>query len=48
MMEGALLLATILQPYHVAVLPTHPVEVEMTGTIRPKWGLKAVLKQRPR
>lgn len=43
MMEAVLLLATLLQHYHVAVLPEHEVEIEMTGTIRPKGGLNSVL-----
>lgn len=45
--EGVLL-ATILQHYHVSVLPTHPVEIEVTGTIRPRFGLKATLTVRNR
>lgn len=48
MMESVLLLATLLQKYHVALLPEHPVEIEMTGTIRPKHGLQAMLTAQAR
>ncbi len=48
MMESVLLLATLLQHYHVALLPEHPVEIEMTGTIRPKFGLQATLTAQSR
>ncbi len=47
MMESVLVLVTLVQQYHVSVLPTPPVEIEMTGTIRPKSGLKATLIKRP-
>jgi cytochrome P450 len=40
MMEAVLLLATLLQQYHVAVLPECPVEIELAGTMRPK-GIRA-------
>ncbi len=43
MMEAVLLLATFLQHYHVSILPDHPVERELAGTLRPKNGLKAKL-----
>lgn len=46
MMESVLLLATLVQRYHVSLLPNHPVEIEMTGTIRPKFGLKATITSR--
>lgn len=41
MMEGVLLLATMVQHYRVALVPNHPVEIGVAGTIRPKFGLKA-------
>lgn len=43
MMEGVLLLATILQQFRVAVLPDHPIEIGVAGTIRPKFGLRSSL-----
>jgi cytochrome P450 len=46
MMEGVLLLATMLQHAHVEVLPEHPVEIGLAGTLRPKHGLKAKLTRR--
>jgi cytochrome P450 len=45
MMEGVLLLATLLQHYHVSVLPEHPVEIELAGTLRPKFGLQATFSR---
>lgn len=48
MMEAVLLLATLLQRYHVAVLPEHKVEIELSGTLRPKNGLQATLTERTR
>lgn len=46
LMESALLLATLLQHYHIEVLPTHPVEMEVLGTLRPKFGLMAAFTER--
>jgi cytochrome P450 len=46
MMESVLLLATLLQHFHVAALPDHPVEREVAGTLRPKDGLKATVTKR--
>jgi cytochrome P450 len=43
MMEAVLLLATLLQHRHIAVLPTHKVEMELMATLRPKGGLWAAL-----
>jgi cytochrome P450 len=48
MMEAVLLLATLIQRYHVRVLPEHPVQIELAGTLRPKFGLQAALTQRSR
>jgi cytochrome P450 len=47
MMEGVLLLATMVQQYRVALLPNHPVEIGVAGTIRPKHGVKATVTERP-
>jgi cytochrome P450 len=46
MMEAVLLLATLLQRHHIAVLPDHPVEMELAGTLRPKAGLQAAISAR--
>ena len=46
MMESVLILATLLQQYHIAVLPDHPVEIEVVGTLRPKHGLQALCTAR--
>ena len=46
MMESVLLLATLLQHAHVAVQLDRPVELEVAGTLRPKFGLKAVITTR--
>lgn len=47
MVEGVVLLATILQRCQVAVKPDHRVEVGMKGTIYPKGGLPATVTPRP-
>ncbi len=41
MMESTLILAAVLQHYHIEVLPEHPIEIEIVGTIRPKFGLQS-------
>lgn len=46
MMEAVLILATLLQSYHVAVQPGASAEVELAGTLRPKHGLQATLSER--
>jgi cytochrome P450 len=46
MMEAVLLLATILQKHHIAVVPDYPVEMELSGTLRPKFGLQATVTAR--
>lgn len=43
MMESVLLVATLLQRYHIALQPGQKVEKEITGTLRPKGGMKARL-----
>lgn len=48
MMEAVLLLAALLQQYHIAVLPEPPVEIELVGTMRPKGSLRAWLTLRTR
>ncbi len=46
MMESVLLLATILQKYHVAVAPDQQIGFELAGTLRPKYGVHVTLKER--
>jgi len=46
MMESVLILAALLQRYHIEVLPEHPVEIELLGTLRPKFGLQASFTER--
>jgi cytochrome P450 len=46
MMEAVLLIATMLQHYHVALVPDHPVDYELTGTMRPKGALQATFTAR--
>ncbi|MBZ0297817.1 MAG: cytochrome P450 [Anaerolineae bacterium] len=48
MMEGVLLLATLLQHDHVSILPEYPVEIGLAGTLRPKSGLQATFIGRDR
>ena len=46
MMEAVLLLATLLQEHHVSVLREQPVEMELAGTMRPKFGLQVTVTER--
>jgi cytochrome P450 len=46
MMEAVLLLATLLQRFHIEVLPTRALEIELMGTLRPKSGLQATFTAR--
>ena len=46
MMEAVLILATIAQQFRIAVLPGHPVEIELMGTLRPKYGLRSRVSER--
>lgn len=46
MMEATLLLATIAQRYKFALVPDHPVELFPSVTLRPRHGIKAVLRRR--
>ncbi|MBX3086585.1 MAG: cytochrome P450 [Anaerolineae bacterium] len=46
MMEAVLLMATMLQQYHIEMLPSHPVEYALTGTLRPKFGVQVKFTQR--
>ena len=46
LIEGPLVLATILQRYGVELVSDHPVEPDATFTLRPKHGLKVILQPR--
>lgn len=48
MMEGVLLLATLLQHYRISVVADRAPEIELAGTLRPKSGLQARFTQRSR
>ena len=44
MMEAVLLLATIAQSFQLQLDPTHVVEPQASVTLRPKTGIRVVLK----
>lgn len=46
MMEAQLITATIAQRYLLRLLPGHPVEPEVSLTLRPKYGLPMTLQER--
>lgn len=46
MMESVLILATLIQEHHISILPQQSVEIELSGTLRPKMGLQAAITQR--
>jgi cytochrome P450 len=46
LMEGPLVLASVLQKFRVELVPGHPVVPDATFTLRPKDGVKAVLRPR--
>lgn len=46
MMESVLVLASLVQRFRVDVLPSHSVEIDLAGTMRPKHGLMAALTAR--
>jgi cytochrome P450 len=46
MMEGPLILATVLQRFRIELVPDHPVVPDPTFTLRPKYGLKVILHRR--
>jgi cytochrome P450 len=46
MTEAALVLATLGQRYRLALVPDHPVALWPTVTLRPKYGIRAVLERR--
>jgi cytochrome P450 len=46
LMEGTLVLAAVLQKFRVELVPGHPVVYDTPFTLRPKHGVKAVLRPR--
>ncbi len=46
MMEGMLLLAMIQQNYHLEMIAGHPVELLASVTLRPKHGIRMIVKNR--
>jgi cytochrome P450 len=46
MMEAVLLLVTIVQKFHLKLVPSHPVVPWPSITLRPKHGIKVVLVER--
>jgi cytochrome P450 len=46
LLEGALVLATILQRFRIEIVPDHPVAADPTFTLRPRYGLKVILHRR--
>jgi cytochrome P450 len=46
MIEGPLVIATILQRFRVELVPNHPVELDATFTLRPRNGVKVLLHPR--
>ena len=43
LLEGSLVLATIIQKFRVEFVPGHPVVPDPTFTLRPKYGVKVRL-----
>jgi cytochrome P450 len=46
MMEAQLITATIAQRYRLRLVPAHPVEPEVSLTLRPKYGLPMTIHER--
>lgn len=46
MMEATLILASIVQKFHLRLVPNHPVVPEATVTLRPKYGMKMTIERR--
>jgi cytochrome P450 len=46
MVEGPLVLATILQKFRVELVSGHPIEPDATFTLRPRYGVKVILHPR--
>ncbi|WP_392535596.1 cytochrome P450 [Nostoc sp. C117] len=46
MMEMVLILATITQKIHLEIEPNHPIVAQLTFTLKPKHGIKMIVKKR--
>ena len=46
MMEAELLMVTILRAFQLDLVPNHPVVLQPSITLRPKYGMKMILKKR--
>ncbi len=46
MMEAVLLMVTILRAFQLDLVPNHPVVLQPSITLRPKYGMKMILKKR--
>ena len=46
MMEAVLLMVTILREFQLDLVPNHPVVLQPSITLRPKYGMKMILKKR--
>ncbi|MDP9381507.1 MAG: cytochrome P450, partial [Chloroflexota bacterium] len=47
LMEMQLVLATLAQRFRLRLVPGHPVEVQPTVTLRPRFGLRMTVHPRP-
>jgi cytochrome P450 len=45
-MEAVLILATIAQRFHFDLVPGHPVATAPSMTLRPRYGMRMVLRKR--
>jgi cytochrome P450 len=48
MLEATLLLATIAQRFHLALVPDQPVVLQPLMTLRPRYGMRMSLQERAR
>ena len=46
LMESTTILARIVQRFHVELVPEQPIEIDPRFTLRPKYGIKVILKKR--
>ncbi|HWP45774.1 MAG TPA: cytochrome P450 [Candidatus Limnocylindrales bacterium] len=45
-MEGILLIATLAQRWRMRLVPNHPVQIMLSVTLRPKYGMRIILEKR--
>ncbi len=46
LMESTMILAAIVQRFHLELVPNQPIEIEPRFTLRPKYGIKVTVRQR--